>query len=213
MPDAKILALVPSYWGVQPTPFSHFLVLAGACGRAEAEGRFLVRWMVAGPKMKITKARNIACSIAKNNGLSHVAMIDDDMLPTADVFDRLLERNVDIVAPLFFRSGGDHAPLLFKRAPDGSMNPILDYPKNALVECDGVGTGVIMIRTEILWQMREPWFWYDKEEKFTADLNFCQSATAAGIKIHCDTSFEVNQMGVPKPVGSKDFNRVLTEKQ
>lgn len=213
--ENRILCCVPSYHAVEPLPFAHFLSLSQECGRAEAAGKYEVRWLVGGPKVKTHVVRDQACHLVLAAKATHLAFIDDDMLPDPkDLFEKLLAHDKDIVAPLFFRSSGNFDPLVFNCNPGGHPEPILDYPKNELFEVSGgVGTGVMLIKAEVIKALGAPWFYYRAGSARSMDLNFCLTAISAGFKVWCDSSIIVRQMGMPHPVGEADFlrkDRVLT---
>jgi glycosyltransferase involved in cell wall biosynthesis len=204
----RILAAVPVYHAVDPRPFIHFLLTSQHTGMVEAQGGPVVRWSVYGPKSDILIARNQACGVAMNGGADFLAFVDDDMLiHPVDIFHRLAAHNVDIVAPLFFRSDGDNAPLLFDLADDGRPMPVFDYPQNTLYRVSyGVGTGVMMVKREVLEKIGSPWFYRPEGSSTSFDLYFCKRAIDLGFKVYCDTSIKVKQMGNAKPVGEEDFS-------
>jgi len=198
----RVLASVPVYTAVTPEPYIHHLTFSQETGRAEMRGEYSVRWMCSGPKDQIRFARNAACSIAVAKKADWLLFIDDDMLVPKDLLAKLLAHNVPIVAPIFFRSGGNHDPLVFKTGPDGLPVSIHNYPVDSLFEAPaGVGTGVMLIKREVLEAVGEPWFtWPDNEAK-GMDLEFCRCAREKGFKSYCDSSILVQQMQKATPVG------------
>ncbi len=209
MLEKRILCSVPTYHAVEPLPFAHFLSVSQESGRAEAVGKYEMRWLVGGPKVKTQIVRNMSCKVALDTDATHLAFIDDDMLPDPkDILERLLAHDVDIVAPLFFRSSGNFDPLVFNLDELGEPMPILDYPRNKLFEVTGgVGTGVILINTRVLRGMCDPWFYYPPNSTRSMDVHFCIRAIGNGFRVWCDSSIIVRQMGLPKPVGEDDFLR------
>lgn len=205
----RILCSIPTYHAVDPHPFLKFLEVAQEAGRAEAAGKYAVRWQVGGPKIKTQNVRNQACKTVLEGGATHLAFVDDDMLlEPKEIFERLLAHDKDIVSPLFFRTEGDYEPLVFQVNGDGIPRPTLDYPKNSLFEVNcGVGTGVMLIKKEVLEALGDPWFFYPSSAALGMDIHFCQRAIQKGFKVWCDTSIVVRQMAIPKPVGEEEFLR------
>lgn len=203
----RVLVCVPCYSGVDPNPFIRFLIVSQESGRAEAAGKYSVRWMIGGPKVKTQNVRNIACKMALDCAASHLLFVDDDMfLDDKDIVEKLLAHDKAIVAPLFFRSAGNYDPLVFDLDSNGDPTPILDYPKNALVEArGGVGTGVMLIKRQVLEAVKDPWFFYPPNPARSMDLHFCLRAIDLGFQVWCDTSLIVRQLGLPQPVGEDDF--------
>ncbi|MBF0562597.1 MAG: hypothetical protein HQL37_11370 [Alphaproteobacteria bacterium] len=215
MLEKRILCSVPVYHAVEPLPFAHFLSLSQESGRAEAAGKYEVRWLVGGPKVKTQNVRNTSCRVALDGNATHLAFIDDDMLPEPkDILERLLAHDKDIVAPLFFRSSGNFDPLVFDLDGSGEPVPMLNYPRNALFQVNGgVGTGVMLIKSRVLKAMHDPWFYYLTNSARSMDVHFCIRAISMDFEVWCDSSIIVRQMGLPNPVGEADFltnGKVLT---
>lgn len=187
----------------------NLLIASQETGMAELRGDYKAKWLVGGPKVKIQNVRNISCRAALNGGATHLGFVDDDMLLSPpDIFARLLRHDKDIISPLFFRSGGNHEPLIFNLNGDGEPHPILDYERNALFEVSGgVGTGVMLIKRKVLEAIGEPWFFYPNDSHRGMDIHFCLRAIKLGFKVWCDTSIVVKQMGMASPVGEADFLR------
>jgi hypothetical protein len=213
MLEKRILCSVPCYHAMDPLPLMHFLDVSQETGRAEAAGKYSVRWLVGGPKVKTQNVRNISCAATLNGGATHLAFVDDDMLlGPRDIFEKLLAHDKDIVAPLFFRSSGNFDPLVFHLNGDGEPHPITDYPKNALFKASGgVGTGVMLIKRAVLERVGDNngWFHYPLDSTRSMDLDFCIRAIGKGFKVWCDSSIIVKQMGLPAPVGEDDFLRAM----
>ena len=119
------------------------------------------------------------------------------MLPQANLSEHLLALDLPIVAPIFFKDCGD--PLAFDWDPEsGRPDPIIDYPVDRVFEAPaGVGTGVMLIKREVLEALEDPWFGFGPQ----LDLDFCQRAAAKGFKSYCDSRILVQQMGKASPIG------------
>jgi hypothetical protein len=200
----RIFASVPVYSAVSPLPFMSFLALSQQTGRDEVKGLYKTRWLCAGPKCKLPVARNSSCDLALRQNATHLCLIDDDMVPPPDSILRLLLHDVDIVAPLFFRSGEGHEPLVFRFDGNGAANPILDYPSASCFPVDAVGTGMMLIKRKVLQSIEPPWFFWPREGQ-GMDMEFCHRAGQAGFKIWCDSSIKVPQEGITPYVCEEDF--------
>jgi hypothetical protein len=203
----KILATVPVYHAVEPEPFLNFLILSQATGQAEREGRYAVRWYVPGPKVKTVVARNSASQLVIAGGIDYLLLMDDDMVVPRGTLDHLLRRNVDIISPIFFRSQPPIDPLIYTFDKFGDRAPYYDYPKSSLFETPGGnGTGVMLIKAEVLKALDTP-IWRGKvHEEIAEDIDFCDRARAAGFKTWCDSSVEAKQMSLPVAVGSQFYD-------
>lgn len=70
---------------------------------------------------------------------------------------------------------------------DGAISVDGVSEETALLECDALGTGTIMIHRSVLEQMEPPWFEYITGGN-SEDLVFCKKARELGIPIYCDLS-------------------------
>jgi hypothetical protein len=206
MDKPRILCCIPSYKGPEPHPFFSFLLLATEVGRAESEGKYKVRWNVGGPKVRVPVVRNQACAFALNGDATHLLFIDDDMLVPPGAIEHLLALDLPIVSPIFYRGGKSHDPLVFDWGEDGKPHPMKEYPVDTLFLAPaGVGTGVMMIKTEVLKAMDPPYFYYPQDPTMGMDLEFCRRAAEIGFASYCDSRILVRQMGLNEPVGEAEW--------
>jgi hypothetical protein len=147
-------------------------------------------------------------------GAEYLFMLDDDMMCPMNLFELLIKHDVDIVAPLAFMRLAPHNPVLYRI--DNGYDPIQkleyyipktvpNYPKNTLVECDGVGFGVALIKTKIFEHLAKPWFM--STTGHGEDLLFCRKAKEAGFRVFMDTSVKLGHMGIPPIIYEEDFER------
>jgi hypothetical protein len=81
-----------------------------------------------------------------------------------------------------------------------------NYPVDQLFEAPaGTGTGVMMIKTEVLNAMERPYFFHPRDPSKGMDLTFCRRAREAGFKAYCDSSILVEQMKIPGSVGFEQW--------
>jgi hypothetical protein len=203
----KVLVAIPSYNAVQPYPFIHFLTFSQETGRAEATGKYIARMCVPG-KVKTVVARNAATRIAVSDGADLLLLIDDDMSVPPDVIERLMAHDVDIVVPIFFKPSTVE-PLIYEFDKLGCLVPMFNYPENCLFEVPAAaGTGVMMIKTEVLKAMDEPIWVGSVDPTYAEDVEFCRKAKKLGFKIWCDSSVKVDQMSAPEPIGERHYKRL-----
>ena len=153
----------------------------------------------------------------------YLFMIDDDMMAPVDVFYRLVKHDVDLVAPLAFTRNAPHRAVMFSTIegfdqvmgkPYSINNPVHNYPRNKLVECDAVGFGAALIKTEILKKMKPPYFM--GSHGTGEDIHFCLTAKKLGFRVFMDTATKLGHLSNPIIVTeeySDHFNKLSqTEK-
>jgi hypothetical protein len=203
----RILINVPVYNSVEALPFIKFLVFSQATGKAEAAGKYSVRWNIGGPGVRLNLARNAAAEIAINNEADYLFMVDDDMLLPENILEQLLALDLPIVAPIFFRSGVPFDPLVYDISPGGTYPvSMINYPLDQVFEAPGgVGGGVILIKTEVLKAMDRPHWYYPIDPARGTDLEFCENARLAGFPSFCDSRILVQQMAASQPIGQEQW--------
>ena len=97
---------------------------------------------------------------------THVLMLDSDHQHPADIVVRLgrhvaRDPSLLVVGGLNFRRGPPYDPCAYVWDDDHTLYPIVDWPENALLPVDVLGSGSILIAREVFEKMSFPWFGYD----------------------------------------------------
>ena len=117
---------------------------------------------------------------------THLLMIDCDMTFPLDMVRRLVSHDLPLVAALAIR--GDHqmpVPVMHNLEPRG-MTAIAEWEPGELVPCDATGAAAVLIATEVLEAMGEPW-WMMDEDGCGHDIHFFRRAKRAGYQLYVDT--------------------------
>ena len=151
-------------------------------------------------------ARELICLHALKNGFDYVFMTDDDMLFPRDTVFRLLAHRKDIVGALAFTRKPPHTPVMYlcHRQYDPILcqevpkfRPVFHYPKNALVRCDAIGFGAVLIHTRVLKKVPQQWFAKNSARDTGEDILFCLSCARYGFDTYMDTSTRSVHLGEP----------------
>ena len=139
-------------------------------------------------------ARNKLLELAKAKNPDYYLWIDSDSVIPTDSLQRLLSADKPIVSGLYFTRSAPFPPVIrrFNKEAD-TFEFILDYPKDALVECDAAGLGFCLIKAEVINKLKtdKPFFW----DKLSEDLNFFKACGEAGYKCWVDTGLIVPHWG------------------
>jgi len=150
-------------------------------------------------------ARESLADHALAQGMDYMLMIDDDMLVPLDLFEKLYDHDVEIVAPLAFTRNSPHLPVIYRC--EKGWDPVVkcdyfinhfarNYPKNQLVQCDAVGFGAVLIKMDVIKRMPKPYFMSTCGTG--EDILFCYNAQQkAGAKIHMDTATKLGHLSHP----------------
>lgn len=143
-------------------------------------------------------SRNVLAKRAVDAGFTHVLFIDSDMEFPPDLAVRLVKHHKPIVA---INCMARRRPYyLTARSEDG--HEIATGPDSSGIEkVARVGTGIMLIHTDVLREMPHPWFEYrwieEKQGPVGEDFVFCDKARASGheIFIDHDLSKQVSHVG------------------
>ena len=189
--------------GIPTSGYVHWEFAASIMGIQMVSGTRIV-WL---PRTMIDTARNaLAEEALKNEKCTHLFMVDDDMTFEPDAMMKLLSRDVDVVGALAFKRRPDYDPCVYRKK-EGKYFPILP---NIFQEVDVVGSGGILIKTDVLKKLKRPWFetFYDDEGRhWSVDFDFCIKAKKAGFKIFVDPTVEMGHIGDAPVIHQTDFLR------
>lgn len=139
----------------------------------------------------ITHNRNTIVRRFLQTDLDYLLMIDSDNVPPDNILD-MADYQKDIIAGMCFAYMDNTLIPLCLKKNEHERYDIADVGINqGIVECDGVGSGVMMIKREVLENMPFPFRNdYDPEGIKTRglDVNFCRRAKEKGYKVWCDTN-------------------------
>ena len=148
----------------------------------------------------VDEARNQIVKNALDWKAKYIWFLDDDVVAPSFACRKLmydLEQADDdvMVAGGIYPSKEDiPAPMVFKENGNG---PFWKWKANEVFECEGLGTGCMLIKTEVFAHLTEPWFKTVDEcpdggevvmRRVTDDLYFCKKVVEAGFKIIADGS-------------------------
>jgi GT2 family glycosyltransferase len=137
--------------------------------------------------------RNILAKRAIDQGAEWLLFIDDDHVFPDDLLLRLLAHELPIVGALYVQRQPPFRPLAYSARLENRYE-FLDLTKhgpNDLVEVAALGTGGMLIRSEVLHEMPFPWFEHGVASE---DLIFCDKARALGFPVHVDLGCRMGHM-------------------
>jgi hypothetical protein len=178
------------------------------------------------PRGHVAESRNLIIETAlKDENITHVCFIDDDMKFAPDTLTKLLLHEVDFCTGVAYQRAEPYMICLFKK---DDVNKVV-FPLEAIdigpVPIDACGGYFLLVTTDTLRKMEEPWFRYgdtslgynDKEadgkigKGIGEDVYFGIKATLAGAKGYADTDVEIAHIGYEQIVGKEDFLKFKKE--
>lgn len=134
--------------------------------------------------------RNWIATKAVNSGCSHLLFIDDDMIFPEDTLERLLAHDKDIVGAVYNTKYEVQMPV---------VEYLDDQRPTELFKCGAIGTGCLLIKTEVFRKVPQIWFNYvwnpNGSVKMSHDWLFCHKAREYGYDIWADPTLEVKHIG------------------
>lgn len=123
------------------------------------------------------------CQKAIDRGYDYVLFLDDDMRVPMCTLMMMLRRQVDIIGANCARR--EYPPAPTAKGFDGNL--VYTREKSTGIEkVLSVGTGIMMISTDVFNHIEKPWFMEDPVKRVGEDVFFCRQAQAAGYDIFID---------------------------
>lgn len=143
--------------------------------------------------------RNTLAEKALERGSEWLMFVDDDHVFPADILLRLLEHDVPVVGALYMQRQVPFRPIAYASKDDlGRYHSIhlSDYEPEELVPVRSLGTGGMLIRSEVLREMRDAypdrrWFEHGSASE---DHIFCDKCDELGIPVHVDLGARMGHM-------------------
>lgn len=155
-----------------------------------AHSKLKYRFIVSTRGYNTSENRNYIAAQALKGGATHLFFVDDDMVFPKDSLEKLLAHNKDIVGGLYKTK---------YEVQEDVIEYLDDKRPKELFECGAIGTGCLLIRTDVFKKVPQIWFnyeWYPNGMvKTSHDWLFCRKARECGYKIWCDPTLEIKHIG------------------
>lgn len=151
----------------------------------------------------IYDARNKIAEQAIEGDYDRCLWLDSDMIFPADMMEKMsahLDNGLEIVTGLYFTRKNPIIPTIYKDCgyyenSDHKFVPsarsFLNYPKDSLVEIEGMGFGCVMHTVDMLREIKAKYGMpFTPVMGFGEDLSFCGRVIDSGRKIYADTSIK-----------------------
>ena len=191
--EPKIMIAVPCMDQV-PTPFCQSMSMI------QKVGETAVAYQMGS---LIYTSRNELAAKAVRIGADYVFWLDSDMVFSPETLGYMInvleKENIDILSGLYFRRQPPFSPVVFKKLQideEGCHWENYDDVPSSLFECEGIGFGCVLMRTEVFITLFNKY-----GAPFTPiagvgeDLSFCWRAREMGYKIHVDPNILLGHVG------------------
>lgn len=147
----------------------------------------------------ITHNRNTIVKRFLETDYDYLLMIDSDNIPPQNILE-LADYDKDVIGGLCYAFMKNMIiPLCLKQNKEGSYD-MMDVHKNeGLVEVDGIGSGVMMIKREVLENIPFPFEnTYDPEgiKVRGLDIHFCEKAKKKGYEVWCHLDYKCSHWSI-----------------
>lgn len=157
-----------------------------------------------GTLIHVNRTEIVESALANNT--DYLLFLDSDTLIWEGQLEQLVrdaeENNLDIVSGVCNFKDSPYRRSIYRKVEGGYKFFNVDISSSDIVEVDGVGLAVCLIKTDVFKKLEQPWFdisWKrDKENKLYPqgeDLYFCSIAKNAGFKIFVDKRVKTGHVG------------------
>lgn len=148
-----------------------------------------------------------------NAEITHILMLDTDIVFTVEQIERLLSADCDMISGMYCYSTSAMQPenkkeivagfwneedfLKYKLFPPLTIGSARALATNNLLEVDWAGLGFALVKTSVFKEIEYPWFNSelikigDMQDTTSEDVGFCRKLTRLNKKIILDTSIRV----------------------
>lgn len=132
------------------------------------------------------RGRDFLVEQSLERGSEWILFLDDDHSFSPTLLIQLLSHNQPIVASLYLLRQPPFWPIAYSSKSEEGIYTALDLPKQqtGLVPVRAAGTGGMLIRSEVFYELDPPWFLHTDQQ--SEDLYFSDRATEAGFPIFVD---------------------------
>lgn len=134
--------------------------------------------------------RNEMIDLALKTDCTHIFFLDDDMVPSPDVLEKLSKHDVDVVSALYLSRNYPHLPVFFDVAyPNGLCKySFLTPGKSGLQQGVNCGFGAVLIDLKIFKDLEKPYVRLGEivKDEWCDDVGFFNRVRNAGFEIYCD---------------------------
>ena len=163
--------------------------------------------------------RNVIAQGAQST--DYLLFVDSDIEFPSWGLGKLLDSGKDVIGGMYFKKGPPHSPLVYKYDPETMSHECIQNPPSETFECDGLGTGFLLIKKEVLVKLFDKDFVKENGFPFAfmtkpdgndigEDLAFCIRARKAGFSVWCDPSIPLKHVG-DKHYTAKDYYSEMKE--
>jgi GT2 family glycosyltransferase len=201
MKKTSVFVCTFSSWERDGWPCTGLSVWLGELGVMRARGEREVQRHGLNNARPHDHARNRAVQAFLESGLEWLLMVDNDMVPQADLLTMLdyAAAEADTVVPKFYCLSGNDPSVLRINLAWKLLPGQTSIPANvSWVELAGAGTGCIAVRRRAFEKLEKPYFKFGYDANgFTIegeDEYFSRTARAAGLRIFGNTAFECDHL-------------------
>ena len=177
-------------------------------------------------------ARNLIVETFLQTDATHLLFLDADMTFPGDTILRLLSRDKDVIGGTYFARTDTPIPHIYdfqrvddlgrrwyaskgremadylKRHPEHSVfghAAVLQDSDDALLRCDALATGCLLIRREVFEAIEPPWFKCWPDTAAGEVFYFCDKARNAGFDLWADLTVQCGHAAQMVFIGREDF--------
>lgn len=139
--------------------------------------------------------RNQCVRQALRHDSEWLLFLDDDHTIPHDLLERLLARDVPVVGSIYLQRHQPFMPVAYTSYQEETGYTPIDlqaYNGEEMVEVEGLGTGGMLIRREVMEAIPEPWF--EHYSTASEDLLFCRRARELGFPVYVDLAARIGHM-------------------
>jgi hypothetical protein len=198
----KILLGIPTYKYLTSFAFGHLMRVL-----LDGVNSSLIKRLEIEADMYVTMARNMMCNTAlelyQKEEITHLLMIDDDMIIPDGSIAALANHNVDVISGQYYTRA--MKPVAYNFEP--SYHFLDKFPETGVIQVDGAGAGCLLLKCEVLAKMErffgDKWWFQNSigldggEERYMGeDVFFFKRLKQMGTPAYVDCDVKLGHIGL-----------------
>ena len=141
-------------------------------------------------------ARDKIAMDALANKVDWVMWLDSDIIYPANIIQKLMSRNKDMITGLYYKRTAPYTPCIYKLEGD-KLQPYLDYEDNKIFPVEASGFGCMLMKAKVIKAVHEKFggCFFPVNGVGGEDLSFIRRAKECGIEVWCDSSVKCGHVG------------------
>lgn len=141
-------------------------------------------------------ARDKIAMDALANKVDWVMWLDSDIIYPANIIQKLMSRNKDMITGIYYKRTAPYTPCIYKLEEE-KLRPYIDYEEDKVFKVEAAGFGCMLMKAKVIRAVYDKFggCFFPVNGVGGEDLSFIRRAKDIGIEVWCDSSVKCGHVG------------------